>query len=420
MMSQAFYTGISGIQNNSVGIDVLSDNLANIDTVGYRGYSVEFSSLFENALNSPVLSSSIDSTTGVGNKVQAVSMKTTVGTLMLSDRSTDLAIDGDGWFGVQAEGDTIYTRDGAFTFDANNDLVTVDGYHVLGTMGNNIGADDSITQQLDNVTLGDVTTQQKLNFPKYLTYPATPSTQATFGGNLGTDDAIRSMGATIVDAQNNKNTLSLTFTKSATQNATGMLWDVTATVKSLDGQTTYDTKTGQLEFDSRGALVSSTLTSVNNNGTSVAVNLGNEFSGVISIANADVSSSSSANGTVGGDISGYAINKNAEVIATFSNGMQTSVGKIAVYHFQNDQGMERLSGTKYRATSNSGEPLFFQDPNGNNILGANVRNFTLENSNVSMEYGLTELIVLQRAYDANSKSVTTADEMMQKALQMDA
>jgi flagellar hook protein FlgE len=419
MMTQAFYTGISGIQNNSTAIDAVSNNLANIDTIGYRGYDVEFASLFEKSLNRPKSASSIDSTIGVGARVQATSMKQTSGSLILSDRSTDLAIDGDGWFGVQADGDPIFTRDGAFTFDANDDLVTVDGYHVLGTMGKNIEG-EILTKKIDDIPLGDIQQQEKLNFPKYLIYPPEPTKNATFLGNIGTEDATRTMSATVVDPNNNKNALKLTYTKSATQNSTGILWDVVATVESIDGNTIYDTKTGQVAFDDRGALLSSTLTTIDNNGATVNINLGSEFNGVVSISNLDITSSSSADGTIGGELMGYDINKNAEVIATFTNGMQSSVGKIAVYHFQNDQGLQRLSGSRFRETPNSGQALFFKDENGQNILGANFQNFKLENSNISMQYGLTELIILQRAYDASSKLISTADQMMQKALQMDA
>jgi flagellar hook protein FlgE len=100
--------------------------------------------------------------------------------------------------------------------------------------------------------------------------------------------------------------------------------------------------------------------------------------------------------------------------------MQSSVGKIALFHFQNDQGLERISGSRFQESSNSGTPIFFTDGSGQNIIGADVVNFKLEGSNYGMTGGLTELIVYQRAYDANSKSITTADEMMQKALNMDA
>ena len=298
--------------------------------------------------------------------------------------------------------------------------MTPDGHYVLGTMGGNISSDNTLTEVLDEVVLGKVDGQTKLSFPKSLTYPPQATTKASFSGNIGTKDEAISMSAPVIDTQNNRNNLRLVFTKSVPQVLPGSQYDVVTTTQTLDGSTIYDTQNGKVSFDGRGALISSTLTTIDNNSTPVSIDLGSEFDGVVSLASMPVSSSSSANGTIGGDLVGYSVNKNAEVIATFSNGLQSSVGKIAIYHFGNDQGLDRISGTKFLESSNSGRPLFYQDENGKNINGTDVMNFHLEGSNVQMEVGLTDLIIYQRSYDANAKSVTTADEMMQKALQMDA
>jgi len=423
MMTQAFYTGLSGLKTNSGAIDIVSDNLANIDTIGFRGNNYEFSSLFEEAINTDAggSASSQSNTVGVGTTLQATPMVAEQGEMILSDRSTDLAIYGDGWFGVEGEvaGERYYTKNGAFGFDKNSDLVTADGYYVLGSIAGNIDG-NTLTKRVDEIPLGDINDQQALRFPKYLVYPPEPTTSTSFMGNLGTDNEVRTMGSSVIDGENNKNELKLTFTQAEEQNPPGLIWDVVATVTSNDGATLYDTQTGTVKFDDRGALVSSTLTSIDNNGTSVDISLGEEFTGVVSISNLDITASSQSDGTVGGDLFGYDINKNGEVVATFTNGMQSSVGKIAVYHFQNDKGLDRASGTLFKESSNSGKAIFYKDANGQNIIGCELANFQLEGSNVNMTYGLTDLIILQRAYDANSKSITTADEMMQKALNMDA
>jgi flagellar hook protein FlgE len=416
MMSQAFYTGVSGIRSASIGMDVLTDNMSNIDTVGYRGYTTEFASLFESALTGAKNFTSIDSTVGIGSRIQVTPMVKDAGSLMLSDLSTDLAINGNGWFGVQGIDETFYTRAGDFTFDQNNDLLTRDGLYVLGTKANNIQGDE-LTAVVSETLLGDIGAQEKLTFPKFLTYPAEPTQNVDFYGNLGLDDTTRTFGSAVVDAQNNKNSLQLVFTKSEIQTPPGISWDVEAKTTSLDGQTLYDTQNGVVQFDAQGALLSNTLSTIDNNGTTVNINLGEAYSGVVA-TNGLVSSSSTADGTVGGDLVGYEINKNAEVLATFTNGMQSSVGKIAVFHFQNEQGLNRITGTRYTQSSNSGEALFYKDKNGQNILGTDVMNYRLESSNVLSSTALTELIIMQRSFDANSKSITTADQMMQKALNM--
>jgi len=419
-MTQAFYSGISGVKTHSAGIDIVSDNIANISTVGYRGNGYEFSSLFESLLNSgDGLNSSVDNTVGLGTRVSATPMMQGLGSEILSDRSTDLAILGDGWFGIQGKETPLYTRDGGFSFDENDDLVTQDGFHVLGTMGSNI-FNGTLTKTLAEVPLGAPGGQEKLRFPKSLTYPPKPTTEATFQGNIGTEDVVTSMSASVVDNQSNKNELRVEFQRSAVQTPPGTQWDVKATTQSLDGSTIYDTQSGVIEFDEYGSLISSTLTSIDNNGSPVSIDLGSGYDGVVTLSNVDTYSSSVSDGTIGGDLQGYDINKNGEVIATFTNGEQSSVGKIAVFHFVNDQGLERINGSHFRESPNSGQPLFFQDASGKNIIGTDITNFKLEGSNVSMEYGLTELIILQRSYDASAKSITTADQMMQKALNMDA
>jgi flagellar hook protein FlgE len=420
MMTQAFYTGLSGIRSNQFAIDVVSDNLANMSTVGFRGSEYEFSNLFGAMLNTDASSSSVDSSVGTGTRIQATPLKTTTGTIGNTDRSTDLAILDDGWFGIQGSGAPIYTRDGAFTFDSQNSLVSLDGFHVLGTPGNNISPDGVLTTRIDEVKLGDVATQKKLSFPKSLSYPPESTTKAKYFGSLGGVDEIRTMGASVIDPQSNVNNLKLTFSRVVPQTNPGTQWDVVATTESNDGVTIYDTKSGRVTFDANGSLESSSLTTIDNNGAQVNIDLGSGLDGVYDNSNMAFYASSQADGTIGGDLQGYSINMNAEVIATFTNGMQSSVGKIAVYHFQNDQGLDRLNGSKFQESANSGSPIFFQNAAGENILGTGISNFTLEGSNIDMTYGLTELIILQRSYDANSKLITTSDQMLQKALGMDA
>jgi flagellar hook protein FlgE len=177
---------------------------------------------------------------------------------------------------------------------------------------------------------------------------------------------------------------------------------------------------GEAFFNDAGALESHTMTSIDNNGVPVAIDLGSGYDGMVSIDIPVVAGSSVADGTIGGDLLGYSISQNAEVIATFTNGRQSSVGKIALFHFPNEQGLNRISGTRFEESANSGDAYFYQDANGNNIIGSSVQNYRLENSNYEMASGLTELIIMQRAFDANSRSISTADEMIQKALSMGA
>ena len=442
-MTQGYYAAISGMQTNQYGMDVISDNLTNVSTTGYKSSSTEFADLFSNVISSGNTPTSND--IGYGVKLQATSFNLTQGSMMSSDRFNDLALEGNGWFGVTSKDQTMFTRDGSFSFDtyqktsgdvnsATNRLVTSDGQFVLGTMLSNFSynptfdyGDKSTTgatgafvlnKPTSVVALSDAGSQSTIEFPTRLAYPVQPTTKATFVGNLGITDATRSISAQVISGNNDINQLKLSFTKSAVQPATGTAWDVVATVTSLDGTTVYDTQNGQAVFGASGSLDSFNIASVNNNGTPVAVDLGTGFSGVIAVDSVGISGSSTSDGVSAGTLTKYGINADGVIIADFSNGRQSAIGRVAVYHFQNDQGLNREGGTYYTQTSDSGKPLFWTDAKGNAITGATVRSNSLESSNSDMSVGLTDMIVSQRAYQANSKIVTTVDEMIQKALQM--
>ena len=199
MMTQAFYTGISGLKAQQTAIDVVSDNLANTSTVGFRGNSSEFSNMFEGMIHTQSGSSRVDSSIGVGAKLNTVVMDEQQGVIQLTGLSTDLAIMGDGWFGIQGDKEPMYTRDGSFTFDSERSLVTQDGNYVLGTMGKNIDG-TVLTGLLAETPLSDVSAQEKLKFPSDLTFPAQATTEASFDGNLTfTEDQVRQDIAALAD-----------------------------------------------------------------------------------------------------------------------------------------------------------------------------------------------------------------------------
>lgn len=444
-MTQGYYAGISGIQSNQYGLDIISDNLANTSTTGYKGTTAEFSDLFSKALSGNDAKTPTSDDIGFGVKLQATTYQLQQGALIPSDRFSDLALEGNGWFGITAKNNTYFTRDGHFTFDAYQKnpgdinssaerLVTPDGMFVTGTMLTNFaynGAFDYGDQKSNGVTgafvmnnptdeaaLAGVDRQGILEFPSRLAYPVEPTTQIQFMGNLGTDDILRGMSGEAISAKNDINQIYLTFTKSAVQPTEGTAWDIVATASSKDGSIIYDTQKGEALFDGSGAITRFNIPSLNNDGSQVAVNLGSGYSGVTSLSNLPISGGAQSDGLAGGILTKYGINQDGIIIADFSNGRQSAIGRVAVYHFQNDQGLNREGGTYFTESTNSGKPLFWTDNAGNPITGATVRSGSLEASNVRMDVGLTDMIIMQRAYQANAKTITTVDEMIQKALQM--
>ncbi len=420
-MLQSIYAGISGLQSFQTGIDVVSNNIANVNTVGFRGSSTEFSNLFDMEVASS--SSTTTRQLGLGTQVSSTSLDLSAGAFYQTDSTTDLAIVGDdGWFGLTGLGsDNYYTRAGNFNFEPYNSsstqtelrLTNPEGFLVTGTRANNTN-NSVLSPVVDSLDLGNVASQEPLSFPADLSFPVIPSTQADFLGNLGVEDVPQVISAPVISPKSDKNNLRLEFVQTTPQPASGISWDILATTQSADGSIIYDTQTGVATFDESGALLSSTLPPLDNDGAQVVANLGQGFTGLQSNSGPSVVSSSTVDGTLSGELTGYSVNRNGEIISTFTNGAQSVVGKVAIYHFQNDQGLEAVSGNSFRATDNSGKAIFYETNNGELLSG------TLENSNVSLDTALTELIILQRSYDAASKTIVTGDEMLKNALNMGA
>jgi flagellar hook protein FlgE len=545
-MNSSFYTAISGIKSDQYAMDVIADNISNVNTVGFKSSTAEFSSLFASTLSGSYTDPTVNNI-GLGTQSQTTALNLSQGSLQTTDGVFDLALDGEGWFGViGADGNTYYTRSGDFTADANGNLVNGSGYYLSGTLGNNIslyetttkyvGSDSSSSQsvyaitQIDDISLTSPEQQEIINLPTFLYFPAEATTYVNYNANLDpeieeglvdidiedadfsftTDDSTETMDITgniattsgILDAQDgdtvivtvtnsngtyvdttttidangnwslsdydisklyttddttgitslgdvtvsailrteqeianeehfsaeiispegDRQTLDLTFVKEIPQGTDGSVWNVTVNI--LDGVTSsasiIATTTGTLGFNSLGQLTSNTLSTIDNGGTTLSLGFGelNSFDGMTAIVGSDSTTSVDKDGYVAGELTEYGMDSNGNVVAEFTNGRTVPIAKIAVYHFQNDQGLSSIGSNMYSVTSNSGNPIFYADENGNTFLGAQIYSSMLESSNVDLSVALTELIVMQRAFEASGSCITTSDEMIQNAINM--
>ncbi|EAJ0342303.1 flagellar hook protein FlgE [Campylobacter lari] len=210
------------------------------------------------------------------------------------------------------------------------------------------------------------------------------------------------------------------------QNGTDLEYKAVAQVYDNDGNKIGGTTEGLITFNEAGALVSSTLNSVDNNGTKVNINLGSYYDpnipnsgydGLHALKNKQPSVHTQTDGKGEGFLNNYSINTDGTIIATFTNGDQIAMAKLALFNFTNEQGLEKLGENLYGQTGNSGNPTFLLDNNGN-FSTATFKGSYLEQSNVDLSVAFTNLITLQKAYDSSSKSITTADQMIQKAINM--
>ncbi|WP_312182887.1 flagellar hook protein FlgE [Arthrobacter sp.] len=382
-MLRSLYSGISGLRSHQTMLDVTGNNIANVNTVGYKANAVQFQDTLSQLTQGATAPGANNgggnpAQVGLGVLVSGITTNFTQGSAQATGRATDLMISGDGYFVTKQGNQTTYTRAGAFEMDANGRLVTTDGKIVQGWTG--VNGVVNTGGAVGNITLPDGAIS-----------PAIETTTATLGGNLPSEKAV---GETIVrdmdvyDANGVATVVPLTFTRTAGG------WDVSA-----PGGTTQS-----LAFtDGKQAAGNPATMTVNG----VAVDL----LGLTSYAGVSTASVTGQNGRAAGTLESFSISKDGTLIGSFTNGAKQDLARIAVATFTNPAGLEKAGNSGYTATVNSGNPVLGGpgDPGmGKAIAGS------LEMSNVDLSQEFTNLIVAQRGFQANARIITTSDEVLQE------
>ena len=410
-MLQSFYNSITGVKSQQFGMDLTANNVANVNTAGYKASYAEFKTLYEKSVADSFMGPTRDQI-GLGSTPKASALDMSQGSLENTDREFDLAIGGDGWFNVAsaANEEQFYTRDGNFHVNSDGFLVNSSGHYLMGIGANNIDGDTLNPNQ----TLDPLSNQMgPIEIPTHLIFPPTPTSQVSLQKNLvfGTEYQKQSIG--IVDPQGERTNLVLEFEPSAVQPGVGSRWDYVAHIENSDD----DPLTGSLDFDALGGLLSDPIISMDNGGTNLNLNLGGGFDGVVSTTG-EVNTGVVANGKPRGDLTNYRVDNNGNIVASFDNSESATIGKIPLYHFINDQGLTKDGTNLFKQSSNSGDPQRFIDENGDFTMGTRIMSHMLEYSNAELSQSLTNLIVYQKAFDANSRGITTSDQMIQTAINM--
>ncbi|MCP1430089.1 flagellar hook protein FlgE [Microbacterium foliorum] len=386
-MLRSLYSGISGLRSHQTMLDVTGNNIANVNTAGFKGSSVLFQDSLSQLVGNPGIPDDEvggrnPAQVGLGVQVAGVRTNFAQGSAQATGRGGDLMISGDGFFAVRAGGETLYTRAGAFSFDPTGKMVTADGAVVQGWSAQN----------------GVVNTGQatgNIMLPLDAVAPARATTAASVTGNLPStaavgDELVRDVK--VYDAQGTPSTLSLTFTRTAAG------WDVTDPASGA---------TGALAF-TNGVQAAPGLTLV---AGAVTVDLG----AVTGYAELSTVAVSEQNGAAAGTLKSYSITGDGSIVGTFSNGATQTLGKIAMATFANPEGLEKAGGTAYRVSVNSGGARVGEPGDagfGDLVSGA------LEMSNVDLSQEFTNLIVAQRGFQANARIITTSDEVLQELTQL--
>ncbi|HRP74262.1 MAG TPA: flagellar hook protein FlgE [Rhodocyclaceae bacterium] len=407
----AFQQGLSGLNSSSKAIDVVSNNIANANTVGFKASTAQFADVYASSLTGTVGSIQI----GIGSSVNAVRQAFSQGNLTSTNSPLDMAINGNGFFEVALrDGTFALTRNGQFDIDADGYIVTALGDRLMGY------------QETDPLT-GDVRAPANPTNANYqaLFIPPTgirarATDDVTIGANLSAQaDIIAASPPVLTDASSYSYTtairvydslgvdhsLSLYFVKSAPQT-----WDV---YTSVDGSAPANPPLGTLGFASDGTLSSGNLQNLAGidfgNGSAI-FNTQIDFSRMTQFGSGSVVKELSQNGYSDGEIAGLSISKNGVIQGRYTNGQTQDIGIVGLVTVRSPNGMSSLGNNLWRDTPESGDPV--RGPAGvglNGVISAGM----VEDSNVDLTQELVQLIIQQRNYQANAQSIRTQDQILQ-------
>jgi len=405
----SFLTALSGLSADTTALDVVGNNLANMNTQGFKSENI----LFEDAMNAA--SASLQVGGGVANTLTSTSF--TQGTLTATGQPLDAAVQGNGFFVVQdpTSGATEYTRDGSFSLNSQSQLVTSSGDLVQGwTAANGVvnpsGATSAIT------------------VPLLTPIPPVATQNVSLSANL---DASAAVGDTfsapiqVYDSLGNAQTLSVNFTNTAPG-----AWGYTVTLPSsaVTGGTGATTQlaSGSISFNSSGVLTSPAAGAPVNITNTAALADGaatlkinwnlydaSGNSDLTGFAQTSASSGSTQDGSAPGTVTGVALANGGNLVATYSNGAQQTLAQVALANVANPGSMIATSGNNFLLGPDSMTPAVGAAGTGGR---GSVVSQSLEASNVDMATQFTNLIVYQEGYDANSKVLTTVNQMEQTLL----
>ena len=404
-----FSIALTGLQADSVALNTIGNNLANLNTTAFKKQTTTFQDLFYQNIGTSGSGDALQ--VGVGTRVSGTASSFAQGSLTTTQSATDMALSGNGFFLVQRGQSQAITRAGNFQIDASGHLITTNGESVMG-YGVKGGA-----VNLNGGLIG-------LQLPVGQSETAQPTSNVSMTSSLDSSAVLGTRFTSPVqlfDSFGQSHNATVSYTK------TGPLtWDYGVSLQAGDATGTPVNNSGTLTFNSAGTLVSPaanvagvTFPGLVDGASDLSFNFNlYDTSGaptVTQTAGLSNTSSTAQDGYSAGAYQGFSVDGQGIVFASFSNGRTAKVGQVAVALVSNTDGLTRSGANDYLATDASG---------GITVGTANVggrgaiEGAALEQSNVDISAEFSDLIVAQRAFEANSKTVTTFDSVTQQAINM--
>lgn len=433
-MLRSMYSGISGLRGFQTKLDVIGNNIANVNTFGYKKGRVTFKDMISQQIqgaSSPQQSrgGTNPKQIGLGGMLSSIDTIHTPGSTQSTSRPLDLAISGDGFFIVNDGNLSYYTRGGNFYLDHHGNLVNADGLYVQGYSADEFGVIDYT--QLSN-----------LRIASGAAIAPNPTTEISFKGNLhaGTEPTSSVLTGNSISESQLKDGLkhgvmltvkiadSVGYThdvRIVAQKTDADKWEIGYIVP--DGNTPVNYKytrlINDLTFDTDGTVTGASTTSLSISadeltpgytGNAAPLNIDLDFSALTQFGSSNSMAVDMIDGNTEGFLEGFDVSASGEIYGVYSNGNVQALGQIALANFSNAEGLTKTGNNLYQVSNNSGIPsIGLPGEEAGTIVGG-----ALEMSNVDLAEEFTEMIVAQRGFQANTRIITTSDEILQELVNL--
>lgn len=417
----SLYTGVSGLQANGEALGIYGDNIANANTTGFKVARPEFQDVIAKSLKGVLGGNQI----GRGTRLSNVNPIFSQGSIVQTERSTDLAISGDGFFVVDGAEGRSFTRSGVFNFDKEGQLATLDGQKVMGFQADERGAiQNKLTAIKIDRSVIDAKGSSKINLSMNLDIRAEKG--VGFDPQRPDQTSQYSNGLTVYDSAGNAHLVTLYFEKAGDGQWT---WHAMAKGEEVVGGEKgklVECATGSLKFNTDGRLSESVVNKNEFNFNKGALpNQKIEFNFGKTIAEGGDGLQTTQYGTnsdlykhtqdgyTAGTLAGLSFNDDGVLSAIFTNGETINIAQVAIAKFENNEALFKKGQNYFRESKNSGQPFIGRPGEGGR---GRITPKAVESSTTDIANEFINLMTTQRTFQANARAVTTADELMQEVL----
>ena len=399
-----FEQGLSGLNAASKNLDVIGNNVANANTVGFKESQAQFADVYANSLTGAG-----GTQVGIGTKLATVAQQFTQGNITVSSNPLDVAINGGGFYRMSNNGVISYSRNGQFQLDKFGYIVNGEGYRLTGYTANAAGVLNTATPADLQIPTSDLNPAATTKVNALINLDSRQSALSAAAFNISDPTTYNSStSVSTYDSLGNAHTLSTYYVKTAANT-----WSVFA---ANDGVQIGAAPLGNLVFKSDGSVDTALTTlpmavsaAVTTGATSpMTFNL--DYTGSTQFGSTFSVNTLNQDGYTSGRLNGFNVSADGTIVGRYTNGKSATLGQIALANFTNPQGLQPLGNNLWAESATSGAPLVGAPGSGS--LGV-LQSGAVEDSNVDLTSELVNMITAQRVYQANAQTIKTEDAVMQ-------